>query len=221
MGHAQNKTQTGRLVLRPFVGGGRPSAVDKWKSQPIGGEIRPEVWGRIFDEDPKHKQAQDFAECVRQTHATWLMDSGMFREQAKPERLARAVERVRRLGYDFRVTTADIRPGADVVDVALQIVNEGVAPFYRDWPIEVGVLSAEGRLLFSQRTDWKLTGLLPGEAARTWTISLSTKDVPAGTHALAIRVPNPLPNGKPLRFANKDQDRHAVGWLTVGEVESR
>jgi hypothetical protein len=198
-----------------------PNAVDKWKTQPIGGEIRPEVWGRIFDEEPKHKQAQDFAECVRQTHATWLMDSGMFREQAKPERLARAVERVRRMGYDFRVTTADIRPGANVVDVALQVVNEGVAPFYRDWPVEVGVLSSEGRVLVSHRPDWKLTGLLPGDAARKWEFSLSTKDLPAGTHSLAIRVSNPLPNGRPLRFANKDQDRHAAGWLTVGEVESR
>jgi hypothetical protein len=205
----------------PSLESAGPNAVDKWKTQPIGGEIRPEVWGRIFDEEPKHKQAQDFAECVRQTHATWLMDSGMFREQAKPERLARAVERVRRMGYDFRVTTADIRPGANVVDVALQVVNEGVAPFYRDWPVEVGVLSSEGRVLVSHRPDWKLTGLLPGDAARKWEFSLSTKDLPAGTHSLAIRVSNPLPNGRPLRFANKDQDRHAAGWLTVGEVESR
>jgi hypothetical protein len=83
------------------------------------------------------------------------------------------------------------------------------------------VLSSEGRVLVSHRPDWKLTGLLPGDAARKWEFSLSTKDLPAGTHSLAIRVSNPLPNGRPLRFANKDQDRHAAGWLTVGEVESR
>ena len=26
-----------------------PAAIDKWKTQPIGGEIRPEVWGTVFD----------------------------------------------------------------------------------------------------------------------------------------------------------------------------
>jgi hypothetical protein len=43
---------------------------------------------------------------------------------------------------------------------------------------------------------------------------------PALTDApiVALRVVNPLPNGKPLRFANADQDRHATGWLSVGKI---
>lgn len=35
---------------------------------------------------------------------------------------------------------------------------------------------------------------------------------------VAVRFINPLPNGKPLRFANKNQDQHAVGWLTLGKA---
>jgi hypothetical protein len=193
-------------------------SVEKWKTQPIGGEIRPELWGRIFDKNPNHKQAQDFAECVRQTHATWLMDTGMFREQAKPDRYARAIEQVRRMGYDFRVTTCHTRATDDATEWTLEVVNEGVAPFYREWPAELGVLSAEGKVLFSTKTDWKLTGLLPGDAPRKWSASIKATELPEGQNFVAIRVPNPMPNGKPLRFANKDQDQHAAGWLTVGEI---
>lgn len=32
-------------------------------------------------------------------------------------------------------------------------------------------------------------------------------------------MPNPMPTGKPVRFANKTQDEHLAGWLTLGEVE--
>ncbi len=28
------------------------SALEKWKTSPIGGEIRPELWGQIFDDQP-------------------------------------------------------------------------------------------------------------------------------------------------------------------------
>ena len=40
-----------------------------------------------------------------------------------------------------------------------------------------------------------------------------------GTYKLAVRVPNPLKNGHPLKFANKTQDADAPGWLTLGSVE--
>ena len=36
-------------------------------------------------------------------------------------------------------------------------------------------------------------------------------------YQLLLRVPNPLANGPPLRFANQTQDRHLPGWLTLGE----
>jgi hypothetical protein len=32
-------------------------------------------------------------------------------------------------------------------------------------------------------------------------------------------VPNKLPNGNPVRFANRTQDADAKGWLTLGELE--
>ena len=57
-------------------------ALDKWKTQPIGGEIRPEAWGIVFDPNPARKEVQNFRQCVEATHVSWLMDSGMFRAEA-------------------------------------------------------------------------------------------------------------------------------------------
>jgi hypothetical protein len=77
-----------------------PAALEKWKKQPIGGEVRPEAWGKIFDPDPQDSNIQDFGESVDQTHVTWLMDSGMFREIPGEERMKRALAEVRRMGMN-------------------------------------------------------------------------------------------------------------------------
>ena len=83
-------------------------AVTKWKTHPIGGEIRPEAWGKVFDAEPGDDQIQDFRKCVDETHASWLMDTGMFQAKANAQRLKRAETEVRRMGYDFHVPNATI-----------------------------------------------------------------------------------------------------------------
>jgi hypothetical protein len=199
--------------------GAGPEALDKWKTHPIGGEIRPELWGQIFDEKPADAHAQDFAECVRQSHVTWLMDSGMFREQTPGLRYDRAVALVRRMGYDFYVESADIsRPTAGKLSITLEVINQGVAPFYRDWALELGVLSPGGKIIRAWPTDWKLTGLLPGALPRRWQATVALGKLGGDGSIVAVRVVNPMPNGKALRFANADQDRHAAGWLSVGKI---
>ena len=52
-----------------------PEAMTKWRTYPIGGEIRPELWSASFTDRPDPR-GQDFLECVEQTHVTWLMDTG-------------------------------------------------------------------------------------------------------------------------------------------------
>jgi hypothetical protein len=204
------------LARMQAAGGG---AVDKWKTHPIGGEIRPEIWGQVFDEKPQNARAQNFAACVRQTHVTWLMDTGMFREPASRARYERAIALVRGMGYDFYVQTADVsRPAAGKLSVTLQVVNQGVAPFYRDWSLELGALSSEGKILHTWPVDWKLTGLLPGAPPRTWQTSVDLGTLTGSARIVAVRVVNPFSGGKALRFANADQDRHAQAWLSVGTL---
>lgn len=195
-----------------------PAALEKWRTQPIGGEIRPEAWGSVFDEKPAHLMVQDFAECVRQTHVTWLMDSGMFRQSNPPERQRRAIEQVRRMGYDFFVRTADLTRDGNELLVKLTLLNQGVAPFYRDWPIEVAALNAEGKTIERWPVDWKLTGLLPHDDPREWQTRIAVGAKSRAGQTLALRVVNPLSNGQPLRFANATQDQHAAGWLSLGHI---
>ncbi|MFK7818964.1 MAG: DUF4832 domain-containing protein [Planctomycetaceae bacterium] len=183
-------------------------AAQKWKRHPIGGEIRPELWGQIFDEKPAHAQTQDFAECVRQSHATWLMDTGMFDKKQSQARIDRAIRQVQKMGYEFHVSSAAVTHADGKTNVVLTVRNTGVAPFYYDWKLQLGAVD-RSQVGQTWSTEWKLTGLLPGET-RVWKTQL-----PGKHEALAVRVINPLKDGRPLRFANKGQANNATGWLSL------
>jgi hypothetical protein len=195
-----------------------PDAEAKWKTHPIGGEIRPEAWGKVFDDKPGVKEIQNFRKCVEATHATWLMDSGMFEKKPKADRVKRAEEEVRRMGYEFHcpgVTFGAMKDGK--LSVNLEIENRGVAPFYYDWKAEYGLL-VDGKVVKTFTASGKLTGLLPGDKLRAWADTLDVSGVKTGKYTLALRVPNPLNDGKPVRFANATQDSDVLGWLTLGII---
>lgn len=189
-------------------------AIDKWKTCPIGGEIRPELWGKIFDDRPTHPQAQDFAECVRETHVTWLMDTGMFREKPPDRRIKNAIRQVQRMGYEFHIESAERRrlPSGGTV-ITIRIRNTGIAPFYHPWKVELATVSG-GRVVNTIDVDWSVLGLQPGDGSRTWTTEV-TADQQGSAAGFAVRIANPLPNGLPLRFANDYESDSPDGWWLI------
>ena len=122
------------------------------------------------------------------------------------------------MGYDFHVPAVRVSTSRETLQIELQLENRGVAPFYYDWPAEYGLI-ANGIVIKTVRSTGKLTGLLTDSPARLWKDTLNLTDVPPGTYILAVRVPNPLPNGPPIRFANETQDQHVAGWLSLSKFE--
>ncbi len=198
-----------------------PTAMSKWNTHPIGGEIRPELWGQIFDDKVTHKQAQDFDQSVRETHASWLMDTGMMEKKQSATRVKNASRAVQKMGYEFHVTQATVVCEANQTQATIQLRNTGVAPFYYDWKIVIAALDKAGNPLKQWPTDWKVTGLLPDDSARTWQLSLDSSQIPNDTESLAFRVVNPLPNGLPLRFANSPDRQQADGWFRIGPPRAK
>ena len=195
-------------------------ALEKWRTQPIGGEVRPEVWKCLFDEPSCAPKGQEFDRCVAATHASWLCNEGVFRGQIQGTARERAIQAVQRMGYELHVSSVEFSAIAGRIDVALTVTNTGVAPFYYDWPVELGVLGADGNLVATWPTNWMLTMIQPGEPSAVWRFSIDAGAVKTGTCRLMLRVPNPLPKGPPLRFANRTQDQHLPGWLTLGSFEA-
>jgi hypothetical protein len=144
------------------------------------------------------------------------MDTGMFREKPSKERRDRAEAEVRRMGYEFHIASANLSKQQNMAQVSLHVVNRGIAPFYYDWPIEYGLIQ-KNKVIHTFKSSGKLTGLLPEAEPRVWTDEIDLSNLEKGVYTFAVRVPNPLKNGPPLRFANETQDQHVDGWLSIAE----
>lgn len=188
---------------------------DKWKTNTVGGELRPELQGCLFATPPC--AGEDFAEGVAQTHATWLLNHYAFTPGYTGATYDKALAAAKSLGYELRATEVKSGRRGDKLDLAVRIRNDGVAPFSYDWPLQVAAVGRDGRIARTWRTPWKLTGIMPGVPAEL-TATLPVKDLRRGEYTLVLRAANPLRGGMPLRFANADQDTTVPGWLTLGRT---
>lgn len=195
------------------------AALEKWRTQPIGGEVRPEVWLCLFDNPSCVPKGQEFDRCLTATHVSWLCNEGVFRGKIQGAARERAIAAVRRMGYELHVARVDLAlsTAGDTLAATLIVTNTGIAPFYYDWPVELAAVNAQKQIVATWQMDWKLTKVIPGEAAPAWSYTATTTLLPPGNYQLFLRVPNPLAKGLPLRFANQTQDRTVPGWLDVGE----
>ena len=171
---------------------------ENWKAAPFGGEMEPGRAKKWLGEGWATLQ-----KSVEQLHFSWIgpycpaNDKDLTSEQK-----ANADALVRRMGYSFRLTQLTYATDAsDVLRITLDGVNEGVAPFYRNWPLEVGILDAAGRDVTLTRPSADLRRWLPGP----FSVKASLRGIPKLPKLrLAVRVVDPWEGAAlPLRFANK------------------
>lgn len=205
-------------------------AINKWKTEPIGGELRPEIQLSVWMDPPPRNDIEDFSATVDGTHVSWLIAHDLFTVPSvtsSTDIYQRALSGARRMGYEFTVSAVRLPDTTTTtpLDVTVRLQNTGVAPFYYDWTVELGVLDKAGNLVMTDKPGWSLVDILPtaaGEMPYTeWTYSNPQHGLEQGSYKLILHVINPLPNGKPLRFANATQDQDLPGWLTLGAFEVR
>jgi len=189
-----------------------------WQRRPIGGEMYPALGKTVWNLYPRTED-QNLAECIKETHMTWICNSAAFAKSLTAEQREKALQAHRLLGYELFASAVQMNRTLDGgLTVSVQMENRGLAPFYYDWGIELGVVDKDQHLLTRVKTSWRLTGVLPGKIAQ-WTTTLPA--LPAGSAAVVLHVVNPLANGKPLCFANASQDKNLPGWLTLGDVPDK
>lgn len=200
-------------------------ATNKWKTQPIGGELRPELQPCLFSaagcpvlEDGGDN---DFAGSADQTHASWLMDHYAFETGYSAADKPAALAASKSLGYSFRATKALVPATATAggtASVGLTVSNIGRAPFYYDWPITLSYVNSSGVAVKTVTTSWHVSAVASG-ASTQFTGSVGLSGVAPGTYTLVAQVTNPLAGGLPVRFANAAQDATKSGWLTLGTTK--
>ncbi|BDA64317.1 DUF4832 domain-containing protein [Actinomyces capricornis] len=197
----------------------RAGATAVWQTQPIGGEVYPEIQDCVLVSPSDCPQAAremssgrnyDVPGSIRATHASWLINNWAFTAQLDTTQQERALEASRATGYELAVT----RWRMDEEQVEVELTNHGVAPFYYDWDLEVIALDGAGQEVARTTLDGDLRTVLPGEE-----VAFSGEVSTLGATTVLLRAVNPMEDGAPLRFASAGQDTTWEGYLTLGTVE--
>ncbi|KRC43029.1 hypothetical protein ASE15_03485 [Oerskovia sp. Root22] len=197
-----------------------------WKHAPIGGELYPPLQDCIFTDPLTCPGAADeiaagrdlnFEDSVTASHISWMMNHQAWASGYTGQTRERATAAAASLGYDLAATEATLTNTGSSVEVSLDLVNRGVAPFYYDWPAKMVLIDAENTILAETSIAAHLPDLLPGGTSTlTATLPTATRDL-AGIR-VAFAMPNVMAGGLPLRFANVTQDEDLEGYLTLGAV---
>jgi hypothetical protein len=194
-------------------------ATDQWQAQPVGGELFIADQSCTFSVTPCNPPGQDFNISVDATHVSWIINHYAFATGYDGADYARALAGAERLGYDLFVSsvkTADTTTTGNLtVDIRMQ--NNGVAPFYYDWTVQLGVANSSNQLIATYDTPWRLTRVIRHGVDVQFS-HVVTHGLAAGHYTLLMRAVNPLPNGRPLAFANTEWSRDVAGWLTLETV---
>ena len=196
-----------------FLAGLRASGrVDNWTRAAIGGEMVPYRAGSLLDED-----YQKTVEMLKRGHFSWVGPYCPALEASRTTRFReRGEELVRAMGYQFRLT--EVRHPATVTaggtaSVTIRGVNEGVAPFYYPWPVELGLIDEGGKLAGRWPLGCDARKWLPGPFAVEESIKV---DVPPGSYRLVLGIRDPWTDRPAIAFANK-LGRHE-GWTMLSTV---
>ncbi|MFK7786364.1 MAG: DUF4832 domain-containing protein [Crocinitomicaceae bacterium] len=191
-----------------------------WKNNPIGGEIYPGLQSTVWDVIP-NPSGQDFQVCVDSTHATYMLNHGIFDDAVGSTTHLNALEQNKKFGYQFYVSAVKLNSFVNGnIDLDVRIENNGVAPFYYNWDVEFALFQ-NSTITSLGTTDWNIPSFQPGAVIESNFSSNQLLDT--GEYTLLMRFVNPLtalkPNAKQLRFTNAEQDADSNGWISLLTAE--
>jgi chitodextrinase len=211
---------------------------NKWITDSMGGEVRPEIQSSAFSYWPGGSgQVDNMKACIELEHTTWKIDQTSQSYSSTDPNVGAAV---RLMGYDLSVTNAYFKNTASgTTNIGVQMTNDGVAPFYYPWTVTLGLKDGSGNVVKTWDTSWDLRTVMPLKirAFPDWGVgadptyldygypqyfqsAVDLSSVAAGSYQLVLEVKNPLAaisaNAKKLRFANATQN--ADGWLGLGAM---
>lgn len=183
---------------------------DFWKEDAMSAELYPALQDVIFENDyPRGTEYhQDFDECVRTTHATYVINHHAFYAGYTGDALWRARRSSDAMGYAFRLSGVEAvyRDVPQRVDLTLLITQAGVAPFY--YPLSVSLFCCV------DHTCWPYSAevggvqdvlLEPGEEGRFVFESVPATETCLNWLTVELLSPWAYPD-RPVRFAQGDRD---------------
>lgn len=188
---------------------------DAWKTVPFGGEMVPHAAKRLLDGgfDSMMKRMED-------AHFSWVGPySPAIAGISEPNLLANCQAMVRRMGYEYRLdevqVPSQVQKGQSMV-VEVRGANQGVAPFYYRWPVEMALEDAKGRIAQRWTVGADIRTWLPGPFRFNFKVKITASP---GRYRLMFGIRDPWTKQPAIAFANALPRQS--GWTELAKVQIR
>ena len=178
-----------------------------WQDGPVGGEFT----SSLSMQDMLGKELPRTLHLLEASHMSFLGPKTASIKYAKGYNAV-----LKQLGYRLRVTELKLTPCADGVCAELTVANEGAAPFYWEWPVNLYVEDAAGSTLYTARLPLSLPKLMPGDSQKA-SVKLEGADAQEllsggwkrrSPKHLTIGIVDPMTGRDAVRFAMKAEQKN-------------
>ncbi len=177
----------------------QPAMPDFWKTAPSGGEFANGNGGIGFLKD---SNIETTLNQIKDTHVTYI---GPNCPADRKGRLQENFDKVlKTVGYRYVIDSVkfndSLNPG-DTLELDINMKNEGVAPFYYKWPVNIALISKDKKIVYNTNINQDITTWLPGDINFNTSINLPN-DLSSGDYSVAISIIDPATNNPSIKFAN-------------------
>ncbi|MDP4179695.1 MAG: stalk domain-containing protein [Bacillota bacterium] len=197
-----------------------PTMPDYWLNAPAGGEFG-------FYPGTKFLEDSAMTETIRQAkenHISWLGPCCPV-HLAVGDRLQPNIDKMMKtIGYRYVIQSVShansIKAGYSLT-VDMDWANNGTAPFYFNWPVELSLSDSTGKIVAtntdSERKSIDLTSLLPGTKSFTSSISIPS-NLPSGQYKLCVSIIDPETKNPGIALAidgKRSDGRYTLSTVNV------
>lgn len=178
---------------------------DAWQTAPIGGEFTSAIpMERLLVDDIQVTQ-----DLIERSHMSFI---GPQCPEGEELQYTHGIEEVKTLlGYRLRVEKVVLTksPLYKDLNVSLSWINEGIAPFYKNWEVNLYLFDSDGNEVLKIPIDIALNTILDKHEAVVSETYMPISTLEEGVYDIGIAIIDPLTNepGVSLAMGNKRTDR--------------
>lgn len=173
---------------------------DAWKISPIGGEFTSSVsMKKLLDE-----YLETTLDLINKSHMSFIgpkcpsVNELEYKEEIEKVKLS--------LGYRLRIKGVVLTqfPLCNELKVNIYWVNDGIAPFYKNWDVYLCLYDNEGTQVIKTPIDISLITIVDDTPVIS-TTSVSIDNLSAGVYDVGVAIIDPMTNSPGVSLANKIQ----------------
>jgi len=192
----------------------QPAMPDFWKTSVSGGEFANGNAALYLTDDT----IAETIRLARVSHSSWMGPCCPAGLEYNGEYQKYIDELLKNMGYRYVIEKVacdkEVAAGTDL-SVSMNWANEGVAPFYFNWPVVVGLADKDDVVTYSN-VDMDIREWLPGRYSVDAHVAVPA-DFPAGEYTLVAAILDPATNKPGIKFAI--EGLREDGWYGLGKVK--